>query len=118
MKAETKKLEVQARRQKKENALRSRLITKDERAQLIQRLKTETMTNAQRLEIEKRIKDSNLEERGRKEQLKKQGKYVIPKDNVTNLKSVFERGVTVKKTEDIAGGLAQTYILLFPEIQR
>ena len=70
LKAETKKLETQARRQKKENALRSRLITKDEKALLIQRLKTEAMSNSQRLQIEKRIKDSNLEERRRKIQLK------------------------------------------------
>ena len=59
------------------------------------------MSNTQQRDIEKRLKDSKLETTRRRKQLKTQA----PKKKMTDLKSVFERGVTVKQTRNGADGL-------------
>ena len=112
LKAETKRLEAQARKQKKENNLRQRLLTRDEKAQLVKRLETEAMSNSQRQDIEKKLKDSKLESTRRKRQLKNQVKYVAPNEKVTDLRSVFEKGVTVKKHDDIANSTVEKFWII------
>ena len=97
---ERKKIVAAEKKVEKEKSLRQRLLTDDEKYELVQRLKTESMSNEQRQEIEKKIKNSRLEENRRKRQVKIQA----PKKKITNLKSVFERGVTVEKYDDIGDG--------------
>ena len=98
---ERKKIAAAEKKVEREKSLRQRLLTDDEKYDLIQRLNTEAMSNEQRQNIEKKIKGSKLEENRRKRQLKTQA----PKKKITDLKSVFERGVTVKQTGNGADGL-------------
>ena len=85
----------------RERTLRNRLLTDSEKNSLIHRLETEAMSNDQRQVIEKKLKDSKLETTRRK----KQTGYKGPKKKVTDLKSVFERGVTVEQTGNGADGM-------------
>ena len=97
---ERKKIAAAEKKVEREKSLRQRLLTDDEKNNLIQKLETEAMSNEQRQSIEKKIKNSRLEENRRKRQLKTKA----PKKKITDLKTVFERGVTVEKYDDIGDG--------------
>ena len=97
---ERKKIVASEKKVEREKSLRQRLLTDDEKSSLIRRLETEAMSNEQRQSIEKKIKDSKLEENRRKRQLKTQA----PKKKIQDLKTVFERGVTVEKYDNISDG--------------
>ena len=98
---ERKKIVAAERKVEREKGLRQRLLTDDEKYDLTRKLETEAMSNEQRQSIEKKIKDSRLEENRRKRQVKTQA----PKRKIQDLKTVFERGVTVRQTGNGVDGL-------------
>ena len=102
-----RKIVAAEKKVEREKSLRRRLLTDDEKYSLVRRLETEAMSNAQRQNIEKKIKDSKFEENRRRRQLKTQA----PKKKITDLKSVFERGVTVKQTGNGADGSILKFLI-------
>ena len=117
MTATTKKLETELRKQRKESTMRSRLLSNDEKAHLVNRLKTENMTDAQRSEIQNKLKSSKPEASRIKRQLKKQGykgdKQKMKKldEQYSDLKRIFKTGLTVKRNRDLADGLIISFTI-------